>query len=183
MRISPPSIIITLPCRHPLASFFVFFSPAVLSIVYLMKCFFSFFFILPPLLSLKQRWVVLNFSSVRFSSVFVCRTESRVVVGSLSSQISPEWRLCVHYYIYLSFSLWSPFASPGWLTVYTVRVSYRCFTSCTLDCIHPRPVVNYRSPIVFFLISTFSSLLLFRQLLCLFISFRCATSESYPPFK
>jgi hypothetical protein len=109
-----PSIIITLPCRHPLASFF-FFTCCPLN------CLFDevllFFFHFPPLLSLKQRWVVLNFSSVRFSSVFVCRTESRVVVGSLSSQIFPEWRLCVHYYIYLSLSVISIRSSwlAGWL--------------------------------------------------------------------
>lgn len=109
-----PSIIITLPCRHPLASFFFTCCP--------LNCLFDevllfLFSISPPLLSLKQRWVVLNFSSVRFSSVFVCRTESRVVVGSLSSQIFPEWRLCVHYYIYLSLSVISIRSSwlAGWL--------------------------------------------------------------------
>lgn len=100
---------------------------------------------------------MLNFSSVRFSSVFVCRTESRVV-GSLSSQIFPEWRLCVHYYISLSLSLCDlhSLLLAGWLAVYyTHRVSYRCSTSCTLDCIHPRPVVNYRSPIVFLMYFNF----------------------------
>lgn len=100
-----------------------------------MKCFFSFFFILPPLLSLKQRWVVLNFSSVRFSSVFVCRTESRVVVGSLSSQISPEWRLCVHYYISL-FSLCDLHSLPlaGWLCIlyeYLIGVSHHAHSTAS----------------------------------------------------
>lgn len=127
---------------------------------------------------------MLNFSSVRFSSVFVCRTESRVV-GSLSSQIFPEWRLCVHYYISLSLSLCVISIRFSWLAGWlcTIRIEYLIgvshhahSTASTLA-----QLLTIDRPLFFLCISTFTFLFCFRELLCLFISFRCATSESYAP--